>query len=267
MASHTPGKPVTFDWSVGRYETTAIQLETASARVVDAARVVPGDAVLDVACGTGNAALEAGRRGAAVVGTDRARRLLGVARERALREGIDARYVTGDALDLPFADERFDVVLSVFGVIFAQPGDRVAAELVRVVRPGGRIVLSAWTPAGPIREVASLVGEALASVVPPSGDYAPPIEWGDRGVLEQIFAPATVVVSTEELAFVASSARAWAAEQFRSHPGWAAARAVLEPAGCWEEIARRAVGVLETANEDPEGFRTTSTYLIAFVRT
>ncbi len=261
------GPEVSYDWGAGQYERTASQLDAAAARVVDVASILPTERVLDLACGTGNGALRAARVvGARVTGADRAERLVAVARERCGQESLDAGLVTADALALPFADGSFDVALSIFGVIFAEPGERVAAELLRVARPGGRIVLSAWPPTGPIRDIMDLVGEAMASVRPPDDDPAAPTSWWEAEALEELFAPATVVVRTERLAFVGPSARGWAVDQFDHHPGWAAARSVLEPAGRWEELAHRAIAILEAANEDPTAFRTTSTYLIATIK-
>ncbi|MDQ3570964.1 MAG: class I SAM-dependent methyltransferase [Actinomycetota bacterium] len=134
---------MSFDWSVGEYERTASQLDVASASVIHAAAIGPTEHVLDVASGTGNAALRAAIAGVRAVGVDRAERLVTVARERARQANLELPVVTGDALEQPFSDASFDVVLSVFGVIFAQPGEQVAAELLRVTRPGGRVVLSA----------------------------------------------------------------------------------------------------------------------------
>ncbi len=94
---------------------------------------------------------------------------------------------------------------------------------------------------------------------------APRVQWGDPAVLEGLFAPARVSVRAEGLAFIGPSARAWATDQFADHPGWAAARAVLEPAGRWEDLTARAIEILEAANEDPAAFRTTSGYLIATI--
>ncbi|MDP8974765.1 MAG: class I SAM-dependent methyltransferase [Actinomycetota bacterium] len=256
---------MSFDWGVGQYERTASQLDTASATVIEAATIRSTEQVLDVASGTGNAALRAAGAGGRTVGVDRAERLVAVARERARQSNLELPVVTGDALDLPFADASFDVVLSVFGVIFVQPAERAAAELLRVVRPGGRIVLSAWAPAGPVHQVMGLVGQAMAAVLPPDDSRPPRTQWGDPAVLEGLFAPARVSVRSEGLAFVGPSARAWATDQFTNHPGWAAARAVLEPAGRWDELTERAIGTLEAANEDPDGFRITSGYLIATI--
>src|SRR5581483_1579747 len=103
--------------------------------------------VLDVAAGSGNAALAAARRGAEVTATDFVPRLLETAARRAHTEGLELETREADAQALPFADGAFDVVLSTFGVMFAPDQDRAAGELLRVCRPGGRIGLTAWTPA------------------------------------------------------------------------------------------------------------------------
>src|SRR4051794_5019996 len=135
----TPHAPIVhcgaeMDWGTGRYEETARQLEPASERVVALAGLVPGERLLDVGCGTGNAALLAARAGADVVGVDPATRLLAVARERAAASGVDAEFVEGRAEALPFADGYFDVAISVFGVIFADDPEGAIEEMLRVVQ-------------------------------------------------------------------------------------------------------------------------------------
>src|SRR3954454_5632737 len=120
------------DWGAGRYETTAAELAPVAEVVVERASVRAGDDVVDVACGTGNAALLAAARDAHVIGVDGAPRLLAVARERAAAQGLEVELREGDLLALPVADGAADVVLSVFGVIFA----RDAALAPREIAPG-----------------------------------------------------------------------------------------------------------------------------------
>src|ERR671930_795218 len=142
----------TVDWGLGRYEDTAARLEPAARVVVERAAPAPGEHVVDVGCGTGNAALLAAERGARVTGVDPAARLLEVARQEAAARRLDATFATGTAAELPLADGVADVALSVFGVIFAPDPRAAATELARVTAPGGRIVVSAWIPSGPIHE-------------------------------------------------------------------------------------------------------------------
>jgi len=149
------------DWSAGTYELTAAQLAPAAERAVAAARITPGERVLDVACGTGNAAILAAFGGAQVTAVDQAGRLLEVAAGRARAAGVEIDWRAGDAVALPFDDDAFDAVLSVFGVIFA-PAEPAAAELVRVTGPEGRIVLVTWTGEGVIAAASGVMRRAMA---------------------------------------------------------------------------------------------------------
>lgn len=151
------------NWGDGNYERTARTLEPAAEVALDTAEIAPGERVLDVACGTGNAALAAAQRGARAVGVDPAEALLTIARDRATAVGADAEFIVGGALDLPVADAAFDAVVSVFGVIFAADADGAAAELLRATRPEGRAVLTSWVPSGPT----SAVGRARLRPPPP----------------------------------------------------------------------------------------------------
>jgi SAM-dependent methyltransferase len=155
-------------WARGDYPAVAALITSAAQACVREARVGPGDAVLDVACGTGNAAILAARTGASVTGLDITPELLAVAEEAA----PDVRWVEGDAEALPFPDSSFDAVLSVFGCMFAPNHEVTARELMRVLRPGGRLVLMSWTPEGSSGQMFAAVGEHL----PSDGD--PPTLWG-----------------------------------------------------------------------------------------
>jgi SAM-dependent methyltransferase len=166
------------DWGAGSYETTAAELAPAARAVVERAGVVPGAGVVDVACGTGNAALLAARRGARVVGVDGARRLLEVARERARADGVVLDLREGDVHALPVNDAAADVVLSVFGVIFAQDPAQALREIARILRPGGRVLITAWIPAGPIDAMLAAMGRIVGRVTsgppPKRFPWAPP---------------------------------------------------------------------------------------------
>ncbi|SBT68179.1 Methyltransferase domain-containing protein [Micromonospora sediminicola] len=172
-------------WALGDYAAVAAQvIPQLGATLVRAARVGPGDRVLDVAAGTGNAALPAARTGAEVVAGDLTPELLAIGRASAEREGLTLTWQEADVEALPYADGEFDAVLSCVGVMFA-PRHRVAAdELLRVCRPGGTIGLVNWTPQG-------FVGQLFAAMrpyapPPPPGAQPPPL-WGDEDHVRELF--------------------------------------------------------------------------------
>lgn len=252
------------DWSVGRYETIAEQLWPAAAALIDRAEISPGDRVVDVGCGTGNAALLAAGRGAQVTGIDPAARLLEVGRARAAESGAAVTFKQGDAASIPLATASADVVLSVFGVIFAPDPTAAAAELARVTTPEGRILLTAWVPGGAIHDCVGAFQKAVADALglPPG---PPPFAWHERGELEGLLGPHGFSITVEEsrLAFTAGSAREYLAIMGRDHPVSVAGRAVLESRGGAEEVTERVIGILGAANEDPSAFRVTSRYVMA----
>ncbi len=252
------------DWGVGRYETTAEELSPVAAAVVERAAISSGDRVVDVGCGTGNAALLAAQRGAQTTGVDPAARLLEVARSRAAESGVTATFVQGDAASIPVATAGADVVLSIFAVIFAPDPGAAAAEMARVTAPGGRILLTAWIPEGAIQDCVGIFQKAVAAAIGrPAGP--PPFAWHEQSALASLFAPHgfSVAVEPEELVITASSAREYLAIQGRDHPMSIAGRALLESRGEAEGVGGRALAVLEAANEDPTAFRVTSRYVVA----
>jgi len=156
-------------WAAGEYDLCAQRITAAAEAVVEAAAIEPGTAVLDVATGTGNAAIRAAQAGAEVTGLDLTPELFDVARGHAEEAGVAIEWVEGDAEALPFADASFDRVLSVFGVMFAPRQKVAAAELARVCRPGGSVVVANWTPGG-------FFGRVFASMAA----HLPPALWGDE---------------------------------------------------------------------------------------
>src|SRR5215207_119842 len=124
-------------WASGDYAAVAARIHSIAERLCEAADLIAGARVLDVATGSGNAAIAAARSGSEVVGIDYVPALLDRARVRAQAEGLEVDFVEADAEALPFADGSFDTVLSVVGVMFAPDQERAAAELLRVCRPGG----------------------------------------------------------------------------------------------------------------------------------
>jgi len=165
-------------WALGDYPAVATQLIPELGRVlVAAAGVRREDRVLDVAAGTGNAAVPAALTGADVVASDLTPELFAAGREFAVREGVEVAWEEGDAEALPYADGAFDVVLSSVGVMFAPHHQQAADELVRVCRPGGRIGLLSWTPEGFIGELFRTMKPYAPA--PPPGAQPPPL-WGDE---------------------------------------------------------------------------------------
>jgi SAM-dependent methyltransferase len=243
-------------WGVGRYEQTAAELAPVSDVAVGALRLHAGERVLDVACGTGNAALLAQRTGAIVTGIDVSPRLLQVARDRV----PGAEFVEGDAARMPFDDASFDAAVSVFGVIFAHPAEQAAAQIARVVRPGGRVAITTWPPRGPMFAAMSLRRRALACSRPPAGAAAT-VEWGDRAALGALLAPyGDVAVSERELAHDDTSPEEFWDRWERLHPVWIGARRQLEPIGEWEPLREAVIAALR---EGAIGEGATSPYLLA----
>src|SRR4051794_7586517 len=165
-------------WASGDYPAMVeTWLTPLGPRLVDAAGIGAGMRVLDVAAGTGNAAIPAAQRGADVVASDLTPELLEVGRRRAGDAGVDLDWVEADAEALPFPDEAFDVVMSAIGVMFAPHHEAAAAELVRVCRPGGTIALLSWTPAGMIGSLFRLMSGYAPPLAP---GVQPPPRWGDE---------------------------------------------------------------------------------------
>lgn len=169
-------------WASGDFAVIGTTLQIVGEQLCEAVDLRAGERVLDVACGNGNATLAAARRFAHVTGIDYVPSLLDKARARAEAEGLPVDLMTADAEALPFADASFDVVLSTFGVMFTPDHARAADELVRVVRPGGRIALANWTPSGFIGELLLTVGKH----VPPPAGLARPSAWGTRRHLAEL---------------------------------------------------------------------------------
>jgi SAM-dependent methyltransferase len=170
-------------WASGDFSVVAARIVLSAEMLCEAVNLQAGWRVLDVATGSGNAAIAAARRGCQVVGADYVPALLAAGRLRAKAEQLDVELVEGDAEDLPFPSASFDAVLSVYGAMFAPDHQRTAAELARVCRPGGVIGLASWTPEGFIGEMFRLVGK----YVPPTAGLVPPVRWGDEGHLRAIF--------------------------------------------------------------------------------
>jgi ubiquinone/menaquinone biosynthesis C-methylase UbiE len=172
-------------WGSGEYADLSPYIAEVGELVVNRAGVAPGMTVLDVACGTGNAARPAARAGARVVGLDLVPKLIEAGRRKAAAEGVEIDWREGDVENLPFEDGRFDRVFSTFGHMFAPRHQRTADEMARVCRRGGAVVTATWTPEGTVGDVFRVSG----SFMPAPPDYAsPPILWGREEHVRQMFA-------------------------------------------------------------------------------
>jgi SAM-dependent methyltransferase len=184
-------------WTSGDFHAVAARIVLVAEQLVDAADLHAGWRVLDVATGSGNAAIAAARLGCEAVGVDYVPHLLERGRARAIAEGLDVELREGDAEELPFPDASFDAVTSVFGCMFAPDHPRAANELLRVTRPGGRIALASWTPGGFIGD---LFRTMATHVAPPTGVPAP-MEWGDEGRLRALLGDGVTSLRSAERTF------------------------------------------------------------------
>jgi SAM-dependent methyltransferase len=255
------------DWGLGNYERIALQLLPASEAVVATADPVAGETVVDVGCGSGNAALLAAERGATVIGVDPSQRLLEVAAAAAEERDLDAEFVLGTAESMPVSGGEADVILSVFGAIFAEDPAAAAAEMARVTKSRGRIALAAWVPGGPISDAIRLTRETLSEV---SGEPLPPppFAWHEHDSLASLFEPHGFSVSLTEhpIPFHAPSIDEFMRIEGENHPIAIAMRPALEAAGREEEVREGMRRIYDEGNEDPDAFRITSRYVVAELR-
>ena len=168
-------------WDSGDYATFARPMEPGALEFLERLRVPPGTRMLDVGCGAGQIAIPASRAGIDVTGVDISPNQIEQARARAKAENLNARFIEADAEMLPYADESFDLVVSLIGAMFAPRPDRVAAELVRACRSGGRIVMANWTPEGFVGQMFKIIGKH----VPPSPLMPSPLLWGKEEIVRE----------------------------------------------------------------------------------
>ncbi len=203
-------------WMTGDFGRIASANENRGQEFIDRLRLAPGTRVLDVACGTGNQSLPAARAGADVTGLDIATNLLAQARERAEKEGLKIRFVEGDAEELPFSVAEFDVVLSMFGAMFAPRPERVAAEFLRVCKPSGMIAMANWSPGGFTAEMFRI----NSKYAPAPPDVPAPVLWGDESVARKRFASAArVETARRDVVFDFPFGPAEVVEMFRTYFG------------------------------------------------
>jgi ubiquinone/menaquinone biosynthesis C-methylase UbiE len=181
-------------WSKGDFAMVANIVYNASENLAEALDIVPDERVLDVACGSGNGAIAAARRTwGGTVGADYVPSLLERGRERAAAERLEIEFVEADAQDLPFEDASFDVAMSIFGAMFAPDQEKAAAELLRVVKPGGRIGMANWTPDGAVGKMF----KTISKHAPPPPGIDSPLLWGTEERLRELLGDGIADLSTE----------------------------------------------------------------------
>jgi len=249
-------------WDSGDYASVArTQVLEVGETTAAVAAVHPGDEVLDVATGSGNAAIPAALAGARVTGLDLAPTLLDVARQRANAAGVEIDWVEGDAEALPYGDDSFDTVLSAIGVQFAPRHELAATELARVVRPGGRIVLANWTPRGFIGQFFKTISPRLPK--PPEGASPPPL-WGDEEHVRGLFAGTGIELEFEHhsVVFEHESPESFVEYMADNYGPLLKARERLEPEGAWEELRADLIALCERSNVAADSFLAPSEYLL-----
>lgn len=240
-------------WALGDYREVAMFLEPHAEALAAAAVVRSGMVVLDVAAGNGNFAIAAARRGAVVTASDLTPKMVELGRVRTQAEGVAIEWIEADAEQLPFSADRFDVVASVFGAMFAPRPHRVAAELFRVAKPGGTVAMANYAARGFLGSFAELLSRfALA---PPGGIELPsPFAWGDPAAVRRRFdgRTASLRLETRTVSFSFPSLEAGWAFWERTNPPLMALRAML-PAEKYPEIQTAGADLMRQMNADRNG--------------
>jgi ubiquinone/menaquinone biosynthesis C-methylase UbiE len=253
-------------WTAGDYAEVAQRIVAVGEYVAERAEAGPGIELLDVATGTGNVSVPAARAGAKVTGLDLTPKLLEDQRARASAAGVEVELVEGDAEELPFAAGSFDRVTSCFGVMFAPRQPVAAAELLRVARPGGSIVVAAWTPDG---MVGRMFRASAPYMPPPPEGFVPPVMWGVEEHVRGLFANSGVELSFElrTVTFEGESVEAWVEKDEQILGPSVMAKAALEQQGRYDELRRDVVDLYAHFNEAGDGsFRAPAEYLVTVAR-
>jgi ubiquinone/menaquinone biosynthesis C-methylase UbiE len=238
-------------WSAGDYPALAARLQPYADALAAAAGLGPGMEVLDVAAGDGNLALAAARRGAAVTASDLTPRMVELGRARSEAAGLAIDWNEADVEELPFPADRFDAVVSAFGAIFAPRPERAAAELFRVVRPGGLVAMANYGSGGLFGSVESIMA---AFGRPPAVPLPSPFEWGDPAAVRRRFAglaasvEVTPCTGTFEFGSVEEGLGFWE----RANPTQSAMRSVL-PELAYGEMRASLAALLAELNRAPDG--------------
>ena len=247
-------------WSSGDYPSAMHVIASVGPRAVEAAEVSSDDVVLDVACGSGNATIPAAKTGAKTTGLDITPELLEAGKKAAAEAGVEIEWMEGDAQDLPFDDASFDVVTSVFGCMFDPDHRRTAAELARVLKPGGRMAVAAWRPEGNFGRMFRTIASHMPT--PPEGFQPPPL-WGKEEHVREIFEGTGIDLDFEPTAveFTADSPEAYLEEMERDLPPMVMARANMEP-DKWDALRSDLQTLYAETNESETAFSAPQEYLL-----
>jgi len=240
-------------WSLGDYADVARYLQPHAEALAAAADIRPGVDVLDVAAGNGNFAIAAAQRGARVTASDFSPKMIELGRARTAAEGIDIDWQEADAEELPFPDGSYDVAASVFGAMFAPRPERVAAELFRVVKPGGLVAMANYSKAGFLGSFSDLL--LKYSVAPPGGTELPsPFEWGDPSVVRNRFdgKASSLRLETRIVRFAFPSVEVGFAFWERTNPPLLALKMMLPPER-YEPLRTEGAGLMMTMNAATDG--------------
>lgn len=237
-------------WSAGDYAVVGTTLIVLSEELCEAVDLHAGQAVLDVATGSGNTAIAAARRFCQVTGVDYVPSLLAIGRRRAEVEHLPVTFQQADAEALPFADASFDVVLSTLGVMFTPNQEQAASELLRVCRPGGKIGLASWTPTSVIGDLFRLIGRHI----PPTPGLKPGALWGTEERLRELFgeAIASLQTTTRVFLFRYRSATHWL-DVFRDYYGPVHTTFQALDAAAQQQLAQEIIDLLTGYNVAQDG--------------
>lgn len=250
-------------WASGDFDEVAKLIWGVGRSLVDRIGIEDGVSVLDIAAGTGNAAIPAAAAGAGrVVASDLTPELFEPGRRNAEREGVELEWVEADAEDLPFEDGSFDVVLSTFGIMFAPRHEVAAAEAARVLAGGGRIGLCCWRPDG---RIGAFFKTVASHMPPPPDDFSPPPLWGTREHVTSLFEGTGISLEfDDEVVFFDFDSSEAAVELYETKFGPVVkAREALEPEGRWQALRDDLIALFEDEGEATEdgGIRLQGEYL------
>ncbi len=252
-------------WSAGDFTRFAQMISESRGRLLGLLAIAPGEEVLDVGCGIGNLAIDAARTGASVTGVDLAPEMVANARRAADVVGSPVRFMEGDAEDLPIGTASVDVVMSSFACMFAPRHAVTAGELARVLRPGGRMGVLAWTPGS---DIGQFIRATAPHLPPPPASAQSPLLWGDEAHVREIFAGTGLALSFEAgtVTFPRMPLQEIVNVHIEEFGPLVAARAMLEPQGRWQALADE-VEAFFAGKADPDGTVTfVSDYVVVLGR-